>query len=514
MNSIQESKIITNDKLKSSLLNFFLIINLLALFVTFGLNFLGSPVLKYHYIIHILITIAAIVLFDFSQILPIILTLYFIEGQGRIIWEYASWSRIIFDALVFLSIIKIFIVKRKIINLQSVPAPYVLLISLHFLWYAVEFSNLYSVSYFAVMAATKLYIYPILFFLGLAQTNFDVYEKNFQKTLNFFILLLLMELALSFFQFSVKETHILKISPYYYKAMTDGVFAGKLYRPFGTTQLPGAISSFLFLTVGFLFLKAESKLGYFFRIILIAASGFTIILCQVRSAFVKFLLVIIIIYLGELIFYRFRAKSFIGLILIFIILLFGNQYVTSNQASTGDESVDYIRDRIGSLAEVNKIKGSRLTTDQFMKIVSLKLSENPLGLGPGLTGPSGSMSKDELVGNRFINAGMTWTSDNILIALVIDFGFGAIFYILVILYIPAYFIRFLVIYFQKKNYKSYKILLVCFSSILAIIIGNWGAIGITYNPESFAFWFFTAIGFSTIAKDKRNLEKQKLTLPS
>jgi hypothetical protein len=213
-------------------------------------------------------------------------------------------------------------------------------------------------------------------------------------------------------------------------------------------------------------------------------------------------MIILIIYLGELIYTRFKAKGFVGLMLISITLLFGTQYVADTEKTTGDVSIDYVRDRVGSLTQVNKIKGSRLSTEQFLKIASQKLADNPLGLGPGLTGAAGSISKDELVGNRFINIGMTWASDNLLIALLIDFGFGAIFYILILLYIPVYFIRFLVIYYRNKIYGPYKILLVCFSSIVVIIIGNWGAVGIIYNPESFVFWLFTALGFSTIAKYK------------
>lgn len=503
MNNLQATKAAPANKLKSRLLTLFLTLNFLAIIVTFTLNFLGLPVLKYHYLVHVGLTIAAVLFFEFPQILPFILTLYFLEGQGRILWEYANWARIIFDVLVFLSIMKLFIIKKKVIDLEKIPPFLIFLIALHFFWYIVEFSNPYSVSYLASIAATKVYIYPILLFLGLTQIDFDIYQSNFQKSLTFFILLIVLEISLSFYQFNMKEQFILQIAPYYNNAMRDGVFVGMLFRPFGTTQLPGAISSFLFLTVGFLFLKNVSRIGYLLRAVLISASGFVIILCQVRSAFIKFLLIIAAIHVGELLYFRFRAKGFVGLIIVGAILLIGAQFVTNNKSTTGDVNIDYVRDRISSLGDVHKIKGSRINVDTFMKIISSKLVDYPLGLGPGLTGPAGSMSKDALIGNRFVNTSMVWTSDNILIALIIDFGFGAIFYILMLLYIPIYFIRFLAIYYRTKAYRPYKILLICLSTTLVILIGNWGALGITYNPESFAFWFFSALGFSTIAKYKK-----------
>lgn len=503
MEYLQAPKIVPDDKLKTRLLNSLLVVNFVALIITFALNFLGLPILKYHYLIHILITFLAIILFDFSQILPIILTLYFLEGQGRIIWEYANWSRIIFDSFVLLSVLKTFISKKKLIDFKIIPIPLVLIISLHFLWYAVEFFNLNSLSYFSVLAATKVYIYPILFFFALVQVDLDVYQHKFQKTLNFLFFIIIFELALTFYQFQMKEGLVMNISHYYANSMKDGTFAGLLYRPFGTAQVPGAIAIFFFLTVGFLFLKNTTKIGFILRTALISLMGFAIILCQVRSAFIKFLLIIIIIHIGEFFFFRLKAKSFIGFFATIIILSVAALTLTNSESPTGDKSIDLAIARVSTIVKVDQIKSSRLDLENFIKIATKKLSDNPLGLGPGLTGPVASMSLDSLANNRYVNANMIWTSDNLLIALIIDFGIGSIFYILMLIYIPTYLFRFLFIFYKKKIYDSYKVLLVCFSSIIIILVGNWGALGVTYNPESFAFWFFSALGFSTIAKYKR-----------
>jgi hypothetical protein len=501
MNYLQET---TADpgKIRTRLLSIFYGLNFVALIITFALNFLGLPALKYFYLVHVAITIFAIVLFNFSEIFPIILTLYFLEGQGRIVWEYASWSRIIFDALVFCSILKIFITNKKIIDSRIVPRPLILLILAHFFWYLVEFSNLHSLSYFAVFAASKVYIYPILFFLGLTQLDFDVEKENFQKCLTLLTVILIFELLLNYYQFDLKESFIVQISPYYNKVMRDGIFAGRFYRPFGTTQGAGTISIFLFLTIGLLFFKTSTKLNYLLRTGIILASGFVIILCQIRSAFIKFVLIVIAIHLGELLFFRFKAKGFVGITFLAIFIFIGTPFLKETKTNAKDEGITYATDRVLSLGDVNKLKDSRLDLQSFLRVAAEKLSVYPLGFGPGLTGPAASMSRDEMVGNRFINDDLTWTYDNLIISLVIDFGIGGIFYILVIVYIPAYFIRFLIKYYKSKSYSSYKVLMVCFCVTFVIILGNWGAIGLTYNPESFAFWFFAALGFATIAKHK------------
>jgi hypothetical protein len=486
--------------------NPYILLNFLLLILTFTLNFLGHPSLKYIYLAHVLLALISIIRYDFSEILPIIFTMFFIEGQGRVLWDYSSWARIVFDSLIFLSIIKIFIRQKKLFDLKKIPSVFVILISLHFFWYLVEFTNLYSVSTFAVLGATKLYIYPILFFLGLSQIDIDIDSLKFQRALNFFLFLLFLELLLAIFQFTSKENLILRISPFYFKAMKNGVFTGMLFRPFGTTPLPGAISIFIFLTAGFLFFVKPTKLNLIIRVIIMGVSGYVLMLCQVRSALIKYIIIVFMIHLGEIIYSRFKAKGFLKLLPIFV-LLFSAYYFLSTKNQGREVEINYVKDRVNSLTEVNKVKNSRLNIDHFLTIISNKLSKNPLGLGPGLTGASGSLSKDMLVNNQFVNQGMTWAFDNMIISLIIDFGVGALFYILMILYIPYFFLRKLITFYKNKNDSYYRILLICFSTICSILIGNWGAIGLTYNPESFVFWLLTAIGFSTIHQSKLYSEK-------
>ncbi|MFA6236645.1 MAG: hypothetical protein WC635_04885 [Bacteriovorax sp.] len=502
MQYLQATNTESPDNLTPRLLKLVLNINILAVIVNFTLNFLGSPTLKYLYLIHIAITLIAVIFFNFSQILPIILTLFFIEGQGRIIWGNAGWTKVIFDSLVFLSVFKIFISNKKIYNLKGLPKSLLTLISLHFFWYLFEFSNLESVSYFAVLASSKIYIYPILFFFGLTQLEFDTSKDKFQQDLNFFFFLLGLELALTFYQFYMKDSFILQISPNYQQAMKDATFAGLFYRPFATAFSPGAISSYFFVTVGFLFFKKKSIPGNILKLILIFSLTAAIILCQVRSSLIKIILIVLLIQIGELVFHRFKAKGFSGIILFSIIMIFGGYYITEKSPMKDDASITYVKDRFSTLGDVKAVQSSRLSFSDFLQIASDKIASKPLGLGPGLTGSVGRLSLEQVKESHFLNIDMLWANDNLIISLLIDFGIGAIFYLSILMYIFLYFFQYLTIFYLKKAQAEFKILLVCFSSVIAILIGSWGTVGLTYNPESFIFWFFAALGFSTIGKFK------------
>lgn len=495
------------NNFKKQFLKALLFVNFIAALIFFTLNFLGLPILKYFYLVNLSIGIIGILFFNFEQCFQIILVLFFIEGQGRILWEYTAWSRIVFDLILLYLVLKIFIQKKKIFDFSKVPKFFILFVTLHITWFFVQFFNINSLSYFAIIASSKIYLYPLLFFSSLIHGDFHLDENNFKKFFSFFLFLFFLELILTIHQFNLKESFILQISPYYEKAMRDQIFTGDLYRPFGTTNLPGAPSLFIFLTIGLFFIKKISFLNSLVRTMIILLSAYVLILCQIRSALIKFALILIIIYIGDLIYHRFKAKYLLNILGMFFVLFVATQYIQEKKQNKENQDLEYVQDRFASIGDTNKISSSRLSINQFFQMAYEKLLDHPLGIGPGLTGAIANLARDELTTNQFINLKTIWTGDNLFISLVIDFGIGAIFYILLILFIPFYFFNFLILFYKNKIFKHYKILLVSFATTLVIILGNWGAIGITYNPESFIFWLFSAIGFNTILKHKNEISK-------
>jgi hypothetical protein len=93
-----------------------------------------------------------------------------------------------------------------------------------------------------------------------------------------------------------------------------------------------------------------------------------------------------------------------------------------------------------------------------------------------------------------------WNLDNLLVSLILELGVGAIFYILALFFII--FSLFSILYHcLKRNLMTpfFKISIAA-STVLLIFIGNWGAVAIPYNPESFFFWFWTSFAYNEYNK--------------
>lgn len=497
---MQKTQEIENSKNKQTRLNILHTVNIMLLFFNFILNFYGSPSLKTLYLIQAILIFTSIILYQFEQIFLEIIILFFIEGQGRILWQYEPWARIAFDIITAFAVFKIFIIKKRFFDRKTIPSPLILLISIHFLWYIIQIFNLNAVTIIGSVAATKLYVYPIFFFLAVSLSDINPDSKYFKQAITLFILLIFAEMALNYFQFTMKQNHLIGISSYYYKAMRDGIFTDKLFRPFATTALPGVIAVYLYLTVGFIYFFPSNLKTTIIKALIIGASLFTLIICQIRSAMVKYLLVIALIQFSLMFFRRFSLRSILPVFLaLSLIILGGSNYSDKIFASDNeDEDVNYAIARISTLTEMKKVKNERLTPNQFGKVLINKLSQYPMGVGPGMTGAASSINQDELKGNPLIKKDLLWTSDNLIISLALDLGIGGIFFLLLIIVIPLYFIKSLLKMYRDKDTDHYRYLSICTCTIIVILIGNWGAVGLTYNPESFVYWFFSALGFKVI----------------
>ncbi len=119
-----------------------------------------------------------------------------------------------------------------------------------------------------------------------------------------------------------------------------------------------------------------------------------------------------------------------------------------------------------------------------------------------MTGAASSVNQSEIINNPFIKKEFLWTSDNLIISFALDLGIGGLFLLTLIIFIPIYFVKYLLKMYAHKDEFHYHLLLICTSSALVIILGNWGAVGLTYNPESFIFWMYAAFGFKIIGKYK------------
>jgi hypothetical protein len=504
MNNLQEGVGKRKEFKLSRFIIVFHLLNLVLILSNFSLNFLGRPELKYVYLVHVVIIFLSIIIFPIEKILPEIITMLFLEGQGRVIWDYQAWARIIFDLILVFAVLKIFIANRKIYSKQVIPKAFVALILCHVLWYMVQIFNINSASIIGAVAAAKIYLFPIFLFFALSQVRLDVKGKDFTFILNFFILVFSLELLLNIFQMQEKQSLVLKISPFYFKAMQNGVFSGNLYRPFATTFIPGGLSTLIYLTVGLLFFKKSSFKYTITRFFIIGLSIVNLVLNQVRSALIKYILILIAIHVGTLIYHRLSTKKLIPYILILSIIAFNLENIIAKLPALNDKNLEYAIARTTALADTSKLTNSRISTNTLGEALYFHLSRYPMGVGPAMTGAASSINEEALAHDPVINSKSLWTHDNLIVSLVIELGYGAIFYIILIGLIPIYFIQKLIKLYRDKKEEKFLTTLICASALAVIIIGNWGAVAITYNPESFIYWFFAAIGFNTLA-DQRQL---------
>ncbi len=492
-----QSPIKNNAAILSTWFNYGLLIAI------FSCNFLSYPGLKYVYVIYGIFVLAVILTFDFRATLPVLVSYSFIEGQGRILWNYHPVARIAFDSLIVIATLRSFVVTRDLNLRKILPLPMLILIFFHFGWYLVELFNLNSINLFAAFAGTKVYIFPFFLFVYFRKNDSEFDAELFRKLGNLIIFLLVCECALGLYQLQIKESMMLAISPFYFKAMSGEIFTKDFFRPFGTTQLPGAISVFIFLTSSiFLIRKEITKLVLILMPILISLFVITLIICQVRSAALKFSLVfifswIMIFYTSPQRYSLFFKTIFSSIIILPILVYFFYpriQSLASNYLNLAPGM-----DRWEGISEVQDVASQRTGFTKAVDLAIEKLQQFPLGIGPAMTGAAGGLSADLMKTDPVFTKSTFWGYDNFYLSLIIEFGYGFIFYLGFILLVPYYLTIAFIKVLKQKNHYCARIIGIGLVNIFVILTGNWGAIGISYNPESFYFWFWAAVGFNGYA---------------
>jgi len=187
-----------------------------------------------------------------------------------------------------------------------------------------------------------------------------------------------------------------------------------------------------------------------------------------------------------------------NVLLILIVVSFLNLGGIGEKLTSGLDLQNAI-DRYSIFTEDFKLGDHRATWDVGINQIILKISNAPLGLGPSRTGAASGIAKSEISEDPIFGSKESFGWDNLFIALAIDFGIGMIFYCFVVIGLPIFLSYKAIIMFIKNSEKQYNelpVVTICAISGIIIIIGNWAAIGLPYNPESFMYWFWMALGFN------------------
>lgn len=476
-------------------------LNYLLLTIVFAVNFMGHPGLKYVYLVYSIFIFISILTFKSHTVLPLIISYAFIEGQGRILWGYHPASRIAFDLLIAIATVKGFITNKDIKLARLLPHHMLILIALHFLWYLVEMFNVDGINTLAAIAGTKVYIFPFFLFIYFRQNEDFFVPDNLKSVANLIIFLLFMESALALYQLQHLENFMISISSNYVNAMRGDIFTMSKFRPFGTTQLPGAISVFIFLTTGLIFVRRKMTAWLISGLIFLLPLFFVVlIVCQVRSAMLKFFVVFIGILISLFVNSQKKIATTIRVAALTLVIL---PVITLVFYPKIEKYIDtYINIEAGlqrweGFEGVEDVAAHRVTPSYAFDIALKKLAEFPMGIGPAMTGAAGSLSVDLIQKDPIYNKQTFWGYDNFYLSMIIEFGYGAIFYLAYFFSVPFALIYFFKEMYRNGDYLRSRLISIALVNIVVILLGNWGAQGISYNPESFFFWFWAAIGFNT-----------------
>jgi hypothetical protein len=476
-------------------------VNYLGMSVLFTLNVIGSPAIKYVYLIYAAFIFFSVLFLTPILALPLIIAYGFFEGQGRVVWNYHPAARIAFDVLIVLATLRSFIAKKDIKVVRYIPKPMLLLILLHFLWYLVETFNLNAVNTFAAVAGTKVYIFPFFLLLFFRQNEDYFTMERFQKLGNMLLFILLVESALALYQLSHLEGLMLQISDYYRVPMHGTTFTMNAFRPFGTTYLPGAISVYIFLSFSILFIRKKFS-AVFLSVLIPTLSLFFVVFiaCQVRSALLKYVFITIGSFGSIIIIAKNRLGLFVRMAAISAFLLPVGIYFIYPKLEARFADLISLEAGLQRWQEINSlddVTSHRVGFGKSIEIALDRLDQFPFGLGPATTGAAAGFSREQITSDPVFSKETFWGHDNFFLSMIIEFGYGCIFYLGYILAVPVFLFYFLLRLYRERYLDETRIVFIALLNTGIIILGNWGAIGINYNPESFYFWLWTALGFNT-----------------
>jgi hypothetical protein len=427
------------------------------------------------------------------------------EGQGRVIWGYNLLFRLNFDFMLGILILRSIISNKKLINREVLPNYLIVGIFLFFVWFVLEMFNPNGAGIFPSFATAKIYIFPFLLFFLFQNFPVDPRDKETQKRFFLFSIFIFLSGLVVIVQAQNSEEFLYGISPYYQNLFASySKFKGMTFRPWGMSFVPGGMSVLFYLAVPFLLLlrpdvvgegrKFKSGLVSLFKIVTFSIVMYSSFICQVRSATLKLVLIILGFSFFKFIGSRMKFKRAVTVIAV-VLALAGGASFFDNIIDLDTDSVTRALDRYEGLAESGFL-ANRLDFDTFMKVFDERV-ELPFGYGLGMTQnflPDFQARRVKYVDKPAV---AFWSNDNLIVFLLIELGLGAFIYLFIIFAVNlSLYSRFITL-LRWRQVTGFTVIAACCVTCFVLTIFNWGAVALPFNPESFFFWFWAAMGFNT-----------------
>ncbi|HEX4923976.1 MAG TPA: O-antigen ligase family protein [Bdellovibrionales bacterium] len=365
--------------------------------------------------------------------------------------------------------------------------PFTAIFLVHLGWVTVQVLNPFGVSFLAGLAAYKVYMtFILLYFIAYLYLRS---VEDLRALLWVAVIITALQVALSIYQFEHGEAGLLAFSRNYARPM-EARFVGRLFRPFGTTAVPGGASTWVFLSLPLiiaLFFDSKHVLKRLFLVILLGLAAYTLFICQVRSAVLKGLLGMMLVAL--VMFWR-RPERLMGALGIVAALI----YVTTFFLEIEDPRLMMAQGRLLSLTDIEIIQASRGTHQNSF----LYLWNNaPFGIGLSRVGAAGAYFKSEIARDQFFGPNWSWT-DNLYLTLAVELGFPGMIFFLCLTMGPFFVLAYRAVVAETDRSGTRLLIAGAVGLLGASIMGHLGSEGSLYLPESAYFWLFmgAAVRFS------------------
>jgi hypothetical protein len=424
------------------------------------------------------------------------------EGMAKLLSGYNPVVHVGADLLVMALTARwflTFLLARK--DLPRERLPLIWLFGAHFTWFLIEFVNPFSLGLFPSLAATKIYVNMLLLFAYAYYLTRDA--KDAHRFMVPWMVVATVQVITGLYQAWLGPMSVLHLSPLY--AVQLKKYEGFSFRPFGTTNQPGAPAIFVYLAIPFcvyFMIRTRSWLLRLYLAALLPMMGLLMVFCQIRSAIIKgtvgtaaFLVLGMTQASNEA-----RKKILIAVPIIAAVLVFGLPQLTgrwTNDENNYGEAVD----RTLTILDYNKVSEARSGASDRILSYAIRV---PLGAGLSRTGSAAGKFEDLISNDPWFPGG--FFTDNFWAATIAEIGIpgSAILTLLVLTILARGFSQ--MRRMHDPDLAALAAVILC--SLGMVVLGLWGSEGLLYNPESAYFWFFSGLLLKLPVIDQERFDAQ------
>ncbi len=424
------------------------------------------------------------------------------EGAFKILTNYNPLIHVGSD--VFLIVIFLRLVPRFSLEAIAPLAPDVreridrvaTFLLLFWLWVGVQFFNPWGLGFLPSVAGLKVHVVPMLmlFIVGYLLTDEEL------KTIPPLIMSMgLFQASVALLDWWLGPQVLPMFHPRYQAALLQ-LLQGFPYRPFGTTNLPGAPGLWMFHTLTaslILYHMASSRDGSIARpklwtrlfVVFLPLALGTLLVCQVRASIVRFLAMT---FAGTFVLGRkYVPVAIMAIAAVPLAMSFAPKKRYEELVTTRDTGqamrLQQALARLNTLGESkswNRAGGGTWAMNELIERASFTMAGNGLSRFGAAAAPwKALMDRDRLFKAR-------WSfSDNVFLALFTELGIGGL---------TAYLLLVSAVVWHLVCTGS-KIALISAGACFVIVLSGLGSEGILFQPDASFFWLYAAFGLRSPA---------------